>query len=778
MRQTHPTTEIPSEASRPANRNAGQQRKPHKGVAQSNVPEHPSSFPSPFTKSADAPMTESAPLSKTPPVDLAHKSGAPANIGLSSGSLGGSSGSDARRTDARGGADVSRAAATAGADVSESGATEEAGATSVDVGTPGLCANVQARADVSGLAVRPAKHSVADGSRVGDGPASVVRSATNPSGLASNLPRLSVTYSGSAANPPGLGKIAQHKEPAGSRLRANRKRARRDDLEPPSFSLGIRETSEMPSFDLGIDSDEEKRENDGLGQQCRSGDEGLQGLRSRTTREGGIRGSQQQEPVQRSPGEGFDSSDRPKPPAESANHPVAKPLQTPTEPSLNKPKPAPTPLPNPLPQPAAVVSPIQTAPKPSFTTPKPSSETPCKPSSDLPSAQLKSNTTLRGPQQKSVTQTDPSSGSPLERLADTFADSDEEDRVLLSIDFRSGKKSRVSLNPSQTQEERVGMGETKQDGARDGVNEDGKVGRGRESESTFQGAKFGSLDAIWTQEEARRRSVNSSGLNIRPRMETLGGERTQWDAELAKPNGFRTAERKPSDPFRMVEQRSSDSVWAAERECLDGFRMGERTASDGIRIEERSSTEGFQTEEQMASDCFRTPPVVSQKWRRLRKSVERNPSNLLEGVRDDKAGFGGLDEQRPESGLKGLVREDLDSGTLKVPGREKKDQEVGNGVTSNGLKDAPLETTAEEGAMDDEIEDFSSPDTMERAGKTVQHHLSFLESCVLLKSAIVALNGGVASQSEKWRPGKPQSKAPSNSGEKQRAPMFLVNHIH
>lgn len=701
-------------------------------MAQSNVPEDPSSLPSTFTKSADAPISESAPASRTPPIDLAHKAGAPANFGSSSGTLGGSSGFEARRTDARGRADVSRAAGLARADVSEPRARKGAPAASADVGTPALHANAQARADVSPTAVRPAKHSVANSGGVGDGPASVVRLATDPSGFASNLPRSSATPGGSAANPPGLEKPGQQKEPAESRLRATRKRARRDDVEPPSFSLGIRETSEMPSFDLGIDSDEEKRDNDGLGQQCRSGDEGLQGLRNRTTRGAGIRGSQQQQPVQRSLGEGLESADRPKPPAEFAEGPVANPLQTPTKPSLTKPQRAPTPLPNPLTQPAAVVSPIQTAPKPSLTTPKPGYELLRKPSSDLPSAQLKSDTTLQGPQQKSIDQRDPSLGSPLERLAGTFADSDEEDRLLLSIDFRSGKKSRVSLNPSETQEERVGTGETKKDGARsqeDGVNEDGKLGRGRESEITRQGSKFGSSDVIRTQEEARRRSVNSSKRYIQARKEALGGIRTQWDAELAKPHGFRPAERKSSDASRIVEQRSSDTVWAAELESLNGFRMEEQTGSEGTRSEERRSAEGLRTGERAASDCFRTPPVVPQEWRRLQKSVERNPSNLFEGVTDDKAGFGGLDErgsQRPESVLKGLVREGSDSRRLEVPEREDRDQGLGEGVILRGLTDVPLETTAEEGAMDDEIEDFSSPDKTQRAGKTVEHSLSLL----------------------------------------------------
>jgi hypothetical protein len=631
---------------------------------------------------------------------------------------------------------------------SESGARKEAPAASADVGTPG---NAQARADVSGSALRPAKHSIADSGGVGGGLASVVRSATDPSRLASNPSRSSATPGGSAANPPGLGRPGQQKEPTGSRLRATRKRARRDDLEPPSFSLGIREASEMPSFDLGIHSDEEKRENNGLGQQCRSGAEGLQGLRRRTTREAGIWGSQQQEPVQRSPGEGLEPANQPKSPADFAEGPIANPLKTPTEPSLTKPKPAPTPLPNPLPQPAAVVNPTETAPKPSSTKRKPGSESPRKPSSDLPNAQLKSDTTLQGPQQKSVDQRDPSSGSPLEILAGTFADSDEEDLVLLSIDFRSGKKSRVSPNPSQTQEESVGVGETKKDGARsqeDGVNEGRKVETGLESGSTREGFKFDSSDAVRTQEEARRRSVNSSGLEVRTRKEALGGRRTQWDAELAKRNGFRPAERKSSDASRIVEQRSSDTVRAAELESLNGFRMEEQTGSEGTRTEERRSAEGFRTGERAASDCFRTPPVVPQKWRRLQKSVERNPSNLFEGVTDNKAGFGGLDErgsQRPESGLKGLVRVVLDDRILKVPGQEKGDLELGNGVTSKGLKDAPSETTAEEGPLDDEIEDFSSPETVEPASETRERSFSSLQAFVLLESPVVALYFDVAS---------------------------------
>ncbi|GAQ84048.1 hypothetical protein KFL_001740070 [Klebsormidium nitens] len=54
-------------------------------------------------------------------------------------------------------------------------------------------------------------------------------------------------------------------QPVGSRLRAIRKRDRQDDLEPPSFSLGIGEVAEMPSFDLGIDSDGEPNGSEGLG---------------------------------------------------------------------------------------------------------------------------------------------------------------------------------------------------------------------------------------------------------------------------------------------------------------------------------------------------------------------------------------------------------------------------------------------------------------------------------------------------------------------------------
>lgn len=277
----------------------------------------------------------------------------------------------------------------------------------------------------------------------------------------------------------------------GSRLRAIRKRDRQDDLEPPSFSLGIGEASEMPSFDLGIDSEGEP---DDLGARGLRGSKVPQRPGAVENRGTGGLGGQKGGEGEMGSGWGWGEG--------LGRHEELQHGEVPARASKESARPDQRALRAEGKQSTPDRVPLEAAAKSRNRLRKVSSGAPEREAtgSKTPTPSLLAKATAavaRSP----------------DEIAGAFADSDEEDQALLSIDFRSAGKSRASngLTPIRKRgsesSQGLGLGGWK-GAARESLGRGG-VDRAKAAQTPEELEVRGSKDQI-TEEGSQRKQLDSA----------------------------------------------------------------------------------------------------------------------------------------------------------------------------------------------------------------------------------------------------------------------------